>query len=193
LRHPIGEGDGDEARTTGAGQNIDSESWEFALKLYAESGVADACLRLQDECSVDVMILLMATFAAARRGIVLGPSDIAQMDAACLAWREQIVLPLRALRTTLKSGPAPAPNERTERLRSSIKAAELSAERLQNELLAQWLAKREPVSHAIERAELIAVLHSVADFASRKYRSEQISARLPMIETIVDAALRVCE
>jgi uncharacterized protein (TIGR02444 family) len=176
---------------TGAGQSVDADSWEFALKLYAEPRIAEACLRLQDERGVDVMILLMATFAAVRRGIVLKPSDIAEMDAACVAWRERIVLPLRALRTTLKSGPAPAPNERTERLRSSIKAAELSAERLQNELLAQWLAKRAPMSHAFDRAELIAVLRSVADFASRKYRGGQIAARPPMIETIVDAALRV--
>lgn len=176
---------------TGPAQAIDSESWDFALKLYARPGIADACLRLQTECGVDVMLLLMATFAAVRRGVVLTPSDIADMDASCRSWREQIVQPLRALRTTLKTGPAPAPSEGTEKLRSSIKAAELSAERLQNEVLARWLAKKPPASCAVERMDIVAVLHTLANFASQKHRGAKIDARLPVIETIVDAALKL--
>jgi uncharacterized protein (TIGR02444 family) len=174
---------------TDPGQVIDSESWSFALKLYAEPGVADACLRLQAECSVDVMMLLMATFAAVRRGVVLTPSEIADMDAACHLWRDQIVLPLRALRTRLKAGPAPAPSEGTEKLRSSIKAAELSAERLQNVVLARWLANKSPAARAAERADLVAVLHALVSFASQSHRSAPVDAQLPA--TIVDAALRL--
>jgi uncharacterized protein (TIGR02444 family) len=174
---------------TDPGQTIDSESWDFALKLYAQPGIADACLRLQAECSVDVMMLLTATFAAIRRGVVLTPSDIAEMDAACRPWREQIVLSLRALRTTLKTGPPPAPSERTEKLRSRIKAAELSAERLQNEVLAHWLAKKPPTSRAVERADIVAVLHSLVSFALQSHRGAQVDAKLPA--TIVDAALRL--
>jgi uncharacterized protein (TIGR02444 family) len=171
-------------------QAIDSESWDFALKLYAEPGIADACLRLQAECSVDVMMLLMATFAAVRRGVVLTPSEIADMDAACRPWREQIVLPLRALRTRLKAGPAPlAPSEGTEKLRSSIKAAELSAERLQNVVLAHWLENKSPASRAVERADLVAVLHALVRFASQSHRGAPVDAQLPA--TIVDAALRL--
>ena len=68
---------------TDPGQTIDFESWDFALKLYAQPGIADACLRLQAECSVDVMMLLTAAFAAVRRGIVLQASDIQDMDEAC--------------------------------------------------------------------------------------------------------------
>jgi uncharacterized protein (TIGR02444 family) len=174
---------------TDPGQAIDSESWDFALKLYAEPGIADACLRLQAECSVDVMMLLMATFAAVRRGVVLTPSEIADMDAACRPWREQVVLPLRALRTRLKAGPAPAPSEGTEKLRSSIKAAELSAERLQNVVLARWLENKSPASRAVERADLVAVLHALVSFASQGHRGAPVDAQLPA--TIVDAALRL--
>jgi uncharacterized protein (TIGR02444 family) len=172
-------------------QAIDSESWDFALKLYAEPGIADACLRLQAESSVDVIMLLMATFAAVRRGVVLTPSDIADMDAACRSWREHIVLPLRALRTTLKTGPAPAPSEGTEKLRLSIKAAELSAERLQNQVLAHWLGKKPSTSRAVKRVDILAVLHSLASSASQRHRGAQADAQLPAIETIVDAAIRL--
>jgi uncharacterized protein (TIGR02444 family) len=176
---------------TDPGKAIDSESWDFALKLYAEPGIADSCLSLQAECSVDVMMLLAAAFAAVRRGVVLTPFDIADMDAACRPWREQIVLPLRALRATLKTGPAPAPSERTEKLRSSIKAAELSAERLQNEVLAHWLAKKPPGSGAADHAEIVAVLHALVSFASRGHRGAQLDVQRPAIATIVDAALRL--
>jgi uncharacterized protein (TIGR02444 family) len=177
--------------TAGASQAIDVESWAFALELYAEPGISDACLQLQNECGVDVMMLLMATFAAVRRGIVLTLTDVAGMDAACRDWREQIVLPLRALRTTLKSGPAPAPNERTEKLRSSIKAAELSAERLQNEVLAQWLAKLPAQPRAPQRDDIISALRAVIDFAFQGRRGEPGAAQLSLIDVIVDRALGI--
>jgi uncharacterized protein (TIGR02444 family) len=175
----------------GAGQAIDAESWAFALKLYAEHGISEACLQLQNEGGVDVMMLLMTTFAAVRRGIVLTPTDIAGMDAACRDWRDRIVRPLRALRTTLKSGPAPAPNEQTEKLRSSIKAAELSAERLQNEVLAQWLANLAPQSRAVQRKDIIGALRAVVDFASHSRGGEPSAARRSLLELIVDKALGI--
>ncbi len=175
--------------TAGASQAIDAESWAFALELYAEPGIADACLALQNECGVDVMMLLMATFAAVRRRIALTPSDVAAMDAACRDWRERVVLPLRALRTMLKSGPAPAPNEQTEKLRSSIKAAELSAERLQNEALAQWLAKLPARSRALQRKDIISALRAVIDFALQGRQGEPSAAQLSLIDAIVDRAL----
>ncbi|WP_051334298.1 TIGR02444 family protein [Bradyrhizobium sp. Ai1a-2] len=177
--------------TAGVSQAIDTESWSFALELYAKPGIADACLQLQNECGVDVMMLLMATFAAVRRGIALTPTDIGGMDAACRDWREQIVLPLRRLRTTLKSGPAPAPNEQSEKLRSSIKAAELSAERLQNEVLAQWLAKLPSQSRALQRETIISALRAVIDFALQRRGGEPSAAQLALIELIVDQARAV--
>jgi uncharacterized protein (TIGR02444 family) len=173
----------------GAGQPIETESWEFALKLYAAPGIADACLRLQAECGVDVMMLLMATFAAVRRGLVLTETDIAAMDSVCRSWREQIVLPLRAIRTRLKTGPAPAPSTEAEKLRTSVKGAELHAERLQNELLAQWLAEQQ--GGEIGRADVIAVLHSLLNFAAQGKPASRINAELAAIEVIVDAALKL--
>ncbi|MBO4221071.1 TIGR02444 family protein [Bradyrhizobium neotropicale] len=177
--------------TAGASGAIDTESWAFALELYAEPGIADACLVLQNECGVDVMVLLMATFAAVRRGIALTPFDVAAMDAVCRDWRERVVLPLRALRTMLKSGPAPAPNEQSEKLRSSIKAAELSAERLQNELLAQWLAKLPPGACALQRGDIISALRAVIDLALQERQGEPSAAQLSLIGVIADTAFKL--
>jgi uncharacterized protein (TIGR02444 family) len=169
-------------------QAIDSESWDFALKLYAQPGIAASCLQLQAECGVDVMMLLMVTFAAVRRGVVLKPSDIEEMDAVCRSWREQIVLPLRALRTTLKVGPAPAPGEGTEKLRTSIKGAELMAERMQNTTLAHWLAQRPRTTRAAERAEIIAALHALVGVVSQSSGDSPIDA---LLASIVDTAIEL--
>ena len=129
--------------TPGVGeQDLATESWAFALQLYARPNVAAACLTLQDEAGVDVMLLLVVTFAALKCRMALGTVDIAEMDAACRPWREQVVHPLRALRIALKSGPQPAPVADTEKLRLQIKASELVAERLQNDLLAKWLQSK---------------------------------------------------
>ena len=32
--------------------------WDFSLAFYALPGVADACLELQERCSVDVKVML---------------------------------------------------------------------------------------------------------------------------------------
>ena len=165
-----------------------AESWAFALKIYAQPGIAEACLRLQAEAGVDVMMLLTAAFAAARCGIVLSPSDIADMDDTCRPWREQIVRPLRALRVALKAGPQPAPGPVTEPLRAQIKASELAAERLQNDLLAAWLQQKAPAARAVTPDELSAVLRSVVALALQGRGGSDIRNLLPAIDLVAAAA-----
>ena len=36
--------------------DLEAECWAFALAIYAEPGVAEACLTLQNEAGVDVML-----------------------------------------------------------------------------------------------------------------------------------------
>ncbi|MGB6637399.1 MAG: DUF2390 domain-containing protein, partial [Bradyrhizobium sp.] len=36
---------------------LEADSWAFALAIYAKPGVAEACLTLQNEAGVDVMLL----------------------------------------------------------------------------------------------------------------------------------------
>ena len=170
--------------------DIEAESWAFALQLYAQPGVADACLKLQDEAGVDVMMSLMIVFAAATRRVLLTPAEIRELDEACRPWREQIVHPLRAIRTRLKSGPPPAPGNATEPFRSTIKAAELAAERLQNQLLAERLPLRAPERDAVAPVDLRSVLRSVVTLALEKRPGKPLSDLLSAIDVIADAAMQ---
>ena len=167
---------------------LDEQSWAFALRLYAEPDVAVCCLRLQDEAGVDVMLLL-AVASACRRGLALTPSDLGELANVCRPWREQIVHPLRAVRVALKSEPPPAPNAAGETLRNHIKAAELQAERLQNDLLATWLQRKGGVLRAVTLEELHSALRSVVVLALPE--QNRICDLTPAIDTIAAAAARV--
>lgn len=169
-----------------ARSELEADSWAFALAIYAKPGVAEACLTLQNEAGVDVMILLIATFAAIKHRLLLTAEDIRVLDEACRPWREQIVRPLRAIRSGLKTGPQPAPNNATEPFRSQVKALELAAERLENQLLTECLSLRAPAHGTVTPEQLQTVLKSVvAHFA--KGRGVQLSSA---IGTIVEAAIQ---
>ena len=170
--------------------DTEAESWAFALHLYAQPGVADACLKLQDEAGVDVMMSLMIVFAAVRHRVLLTPAEIRELDEACRPWREQIVHPLRAIRTRLKTGPSPAPGSATEPFRSAIKAAELAAERLQNQLLAERLPLRAPERDIVAADDLRSVLASVVTLALEKRPGKPLSDLLPTINVIAGAAVQ---
>jgi len=165
---------------------LETECWAFALAIYGKSGVAEACLTLQNEAGVDVMLLLMATFAAVKQRLLMTADDIHTLDDACRPWREQIVRPLRAIRSGLKTGPRPAPNTATEPFRSQVKALELAAERLENQLLVECLPLRLPEKESVTLEQLRAVVESVVS-----HFAEGGSVRLSSsIEKIVEAALQ---
>jgi uncharacterized protein (TIGR02444 family) len=170
--------------------DLEADGWAFALHIYAQPGIADACLRLQDEAGVDVMMFLMTVFAAVRHRVLLTPSEIRQLGEVCRPWREQIVQPLRTLRTRLKTGPLPAPNSATEPFRSTIKAAELAAERLQNQLLAERLPLTDPERDILAPEDLRSVLRSVVSLALEKRGGKPTSDILSSIDAIVDAAMQ---
>jgi uncharacterized protein (TIGR02444 family) len=167
---------------------LEADSWAFALQIYARPGVADACLKLQNEAGVDVMMFLMVAFAAVRHRILLTPSEIRQLDEACRPWHEQIVRPLRAIRSGLKTGPSPAPNGETEELRSKVKAIELASERLQNQLLAECLPLRPPERDMVGPEDLGAVLRNVVAFFLETRGSGKIADLQASISEIVEAA-----
>jgi uncharacterized protein (TIGR02444 family) len=168
-----------------ARSEIEADSWAFALTIYARPGVADACLALQNEAGVDVMLLLMATFAAVKRRILLTPDEIKAMDEACRPWREQVVWRLRAIRSELKTGPRPAPTSKTEPFRSKIKALELEAERLENQLLAECLPLKQREKEIVKPEQLRIVLNDVV----MHFAVEREASLSSSIETIVEAAM----
>jgi uncharacterized protein (TIGR02444 family) len=165
---------------------LSEQSWSFALQIYAKPGIADACLRLQAEAAVDVMMLLTAAFAAVRLGVVLSTSDIKDLDDVCRPWRKQIVHPLRAIRVTLKSWPSPS--RATEELRSQIKASELAAERLQNDVLATWLQQKVPTSRTVTPNQLREMLRGIVMDASNGRAHGEVAGLWPAVDCIVEAA-----
>ena len=112
-----------------------SPFWRFALHFYARPGVADACLALQDRCGADVNLLLFLLWMSLSRRSFSADAARA-LDDRIRDWRETVVVPLRAMRRTLKQRPALADPAAAEPFRTHVKVLELEAERLQQEAMA---------------------------------------------------------
>ncbi len=112
----------------------DTPFWRFSLKFYRQPGVAEACIALQDDCGVDVNLMLFVLWLAAS-GRQLSAEQIKQLDEAVRSWRELTIIPIREARRKLKGAPTLVEADKQEALRTKIKAIELEAERLQQEAL----------------------------------------------------------
>lgn len=101
--------------------------WDFSLTHYARAGVADACLRLQDEHGVNVNLLLWSAWLESR-GLFLDAARLRNAQKRIRAWDEHYVVPLRQLRRRMKAEFGVADKD-IERVRQQIKKAELLAEK----------------------------------------------------------------
>ncbi len=111
-----------------------SPFWRFSVKFYAEPGVAQACIDLQDQAGVDVNILFFLLWNATQNR-ALGDAEVADLERSIGAWRDMAVIPLRNIRRALKVPPPVMAPDVAEGFRTRIKAAELEAERLQQEAM----------------------------------------------------------
>ncbi|TPK60104.1 TIGR02444 family protein [Mesorhizobium sp. B2-4-19] len=114
-------------------------AWAFMLDFYRRQRVPEACLVLQDEAGVDVVEMLMLVHADITLGKRLSGGEIKALRAGTAGWREDAVLPLRAIRRKLKAARQDTAESAKEQLRTEIKKAELQAERLQVDFIARWL------------------------------------------------------
>lgn len=108
-----------------------SDFWDFSTSVYRRKDVADTCLALQDRYGLDVNLLLYCCW----RGKILTGEEMAAAIALATPWRDEVVRPLRHLRRALKPGFPPMPEEDVQALRERIAAAELDAEKLQQQAL----------------------------------------------------------
>lgn len=100
--------------------------WDFAVRLYGEPGVSEACLVLQDRFGVDIPLMLWAAWLGEGADLpALGAGD-----RAVGPWRARAVRPLRALRRHLRDSVAGLDDEAREGWRGSVKRLEIEAERL---------------------------------------------------------------
>jgi uncharacterized protein (TIGR02444 family) len=107
--------------------------WTFSLVVYAEPGVQEECLALQERLALDVNLLLLCAYAGVQ-GVTLSENDVSAAAAAVAAWHGDIVRPLRAVRRALKS----VARDDAAALRTEVKAAELRAEQIEQAVLWAW-------------------------------------------------------
>lgn len=98
--------------------------WQAVVQDYAQAGMADRCLALQDRYGLDVPLVLVARSVIAK-GWRLDAAAWQRVAAGVAPWRSEVILPLRAARQWIKGeGEMPA-----HPLRDAIKKLEISAER----------------------------------------------------------------
>lgn len=117
-----------------------SRFWSFSLAVHSDAGPREDCLDLQDQHGIDVNMLLFGAFVGAVHEMITPERDMRAALAAVAPWNESVVSVLRKVRRALKSfaaeqtpvGPTAAV------LRTSVKAAELEAERIEQVVLEGW-------------------------------------------------------
>ena len=112
----------------------DTPFWRFSLSFYRQAGVAEACIALQDDCGVDVNLMLFLLWLAAN-GRQVSLENIKELDQTVRSWRDLTIIPVREVRRKLKAAPTLVEAGKQEAFRTKIKAIELEAERLQQEAL----------------------------------------------------------
>lgn len=109
-----------------------TDLWHFALALYQQTGVEDACLQLQDQ-GADICLLLCGAWLE-RRQIGCQTERVTALRNLAEPWQEQVVLPLRQLRQHWRE--AAQDDKALAKLREQVKQLELAAEREQLQRLA---------------------------------------------------------
>ena len=110
--------------------------WNYSLRLYAQPGVSDACLRLQDEHGLDVNLVLFCIWSG-----LAGPGQLTQdeLNAAIARggqWQSEVVEPIRKIRRTLKQDSLGADKDLVSYFRPRAQALELDGEHVQQLILA---------------------------------------------------------
>src|SRR5712671_2951887 len=103
-----------------------SPFWRFSLGFYRRSGVADACITLQERSGVDVNLLLYLLWQASQ-GRAFAAEEVAALEEVIGPWRAATVIPLRMVRRALKEPPGLVARPAAEVFRNKIKAVELEA------------------------------------------------------------------
>jgi len=122
--------------------------WDYSRRVYRKPNVAETCLTLQNSYGLDVNLLLFACWHAQVMGAFTATT---LQQALCFSrpWAEQVVQPLRAARTWMKSNAESSVEWETAglqdfaALRQKIKAVELEAEKYQQYALESLVSRQE--------------------------------------------------
>jgi uncharacterized protein (TIGR02444 family) len=142
------------------------ELWDYAIRLYADADVAQACLALQERHEVDVNVVLFCIWSAASgRGRLTG-SELGAALAEVRAWHSNVVRHLRALRKSLKGGFESAPGALTEALRRAVAATEIDAEHIEQLMLSASLSRSASGARGRQEQALDAATNLAGYFAA---------------------------
>jgi uncharacterized protein (TIGR02444 family) len=111
-----------------------STLWDFASDCYSRPGMAEICLRAQDDYAADINMVLTAAWLAART-VRWECADVAALAQLCTEWRTQCLLPLRSVRRYLKHRTG------ADDMYTRVKMLELDAERRQLQLIETVLSE----------------------------------------------------
>ena len=138
--------------------------WDWTLKAYGQSGVPEACLRLQDDYGQNTSLLLWAVWAeTADPALLARAADIARR------WEALSLTPIRAVRRALKPAFEGVADRPREDLREDVKAVELRAERVLMESL-------EPLSGARAGAHALDALKAASAAWGQPAPAEALAA-----------------
>ena len=121
--------------------------WQFSIDVYAQDGVSEACITLQEEYEIDVNILLFCCWSTSIGNGVLTSVELTVARNAVMFWNREIVQGLRAVRNSLKDGCDGFDKADTEALRQRVLGIEINAEHEEQIRLASAL----PVSENLLR------------------------------------------
>jgi uncharacterized protein (TIGR02444 family) len=111
--------------------------WDWTLAAYAQAGVPEACLTLQDQYGQNTSLLLWAVWAEAA-----DPALLARAAEVAHRWDALALAPVRAVRRALKPAFEGVADGDREALRDDVKAVELRAERVLMEALEALMGQR---------------------------------------------------
>ena len=168
----------------------ENKLWSFALTIYQLDAVAPACLDLQEQCQIDVPLMLCAVFACLQ-GKAISNEDLIGLHNLASPWQSDIVQSLRRIRTQLKTGPSPAPNAVTEDLRNRVKAAELAAEKIQLEMMQVWVSQLAAIDQLDGLPELPAIIEVITRIAASSSKTKITQTQHDHIRVIAVAACQI--
>ncbi len=154
-----------------------SPFWRFSLGFYRRPDVSQACIALQDECGVDVNLLLFFLWLATARRRV-SPETARAVCVEAAPWCDDVVAPLRAIRRRIKEGPALVEHGVAQAFRAKVKALELESERLQQEALFARAAGLATESAATVEAAAHANVAAYEQVVGRPFSQDAVSALL---------------
>ena len=136
-----------------------SPFWTFSLGYYRGAGVSEACLELQDNCGVDVNVVLFLLWQASQK-CRLATGDVKALADKVRPWQLEVIGPIRALRRKLKTDAPLLDKGSAELFRTKIKAIELESEKLQQAAMYAMAAglksETAPSAEAAARASIAA-------------------------------------